>query len=138
MFFSPKKKPESYWDDFFVDVSVLLLPYIFGMAGIYIGVSQAIGSGAYGMKPDGLPFIFFAAGLFGLSLGAFIRTLKAYPTGKFLHYSVVSLLKCIKVSPVRSYPVFMKGHILGRGGRGKYFFGGYGITGSNGPDISQP
>ena len=115
-----KKKPESYWDDFFVDIGVLLLPYIFGIIGACVGLWAATESGS-GARQEGVPFAFFAASLFGLSLGAFIRTLKAYPSGKFLRYSIASLLKCVKVSPVRSYPVFLKGHILGRGDAGNIF-----------------
>ena len=116
-----KKKPESYWDDFFVDIGVLMLPYILGIIGFCIGVSAATNSDYDWAKSEGLPFMFFAVSLFGLSLGAFIRTLKAYPSGKFLSYSIASLLKCVKVSPVRSYPVCLKGHILGRGDSGNIF-----------------
>ena len=60
-------------------------------------------------------------GLFGFFLGALIRTLKAYPSGRFLSHSVASLLKLIKVSPVRSRPVTLKGRIIGRGEAGNIF-----------------
>lgn len=142
-----KEKPESYWDDFFGDVLVLLLPYIlfFGgvltslwFTGLNFNISDTMGQdplsttgkdllphfGAGGALKETLlaaavPGIF--AGVLGLSLGAFIRLLKTYPSGRFFHYSVASLLKLIKVSPVRSYPVTLKGHILGRGEAGNIF-----------------
>lgn len=59
--------------------------------------------------------------LFCFSFGALIRTRKSYPKGGFLPYSVAALLKLIKVSPVRSYPVTLKGYILGRGDAGNIF-----------------
>ena len=59
--------------------------------------------------------------LFGLSLGALIRLVRAYPFSRFMPHSVSSLLKLIKVSPVRSYPVVLKGRILGRGDAGQIF-----------------
>ena len=142
-----KEKPESYWDDFFGDVFVLFLPYVLGIGGViaslwFTGFDFNISDI---MKPDllsaagqnQLPYsgaesalkqkLFAAAGkgifagLFGLSLGAFIRLLRTYPSGRFLYYSTASLLKLIKVSPVRSYPVTLKGYILGRGEAGNIF-----------------
>ena len=138
-----KEKPESYWDDFFWDLFILYLPYILGISGIlasfYIlhgadfsmlsGIKQDLlstaGLPAYSDTASSIRKGFFASlgkvffsGVLGLSVGAFIRLLKTYPSGRFLHYSVASLLKLIKVSPVRSYPVSLKGRILGRGEAG--------------------
>ena len=67
------------------------------------------------------PVGLLASLVLGVSIGAFLRLICAYPFGSFVHYSVASLLKMIKVSPVRSYPVCLIGHILGRGEAGQIF-----------------
>ena len=113
--FFKQNQPESYWDDFFIDMTVVLLPYLLGVIGLFIGANNIFNNGAAGS------FTLLITGLFGLSLGAFIRTIKAYPSEKFSNYSIASLLKLIKVSPVRSFPVCLKGYVLGRGDAGNIF-----------------
>ena len=119
--FFRKEKPESYWDDFFKDIFILSLPYILGLGAIVFWFSFAgyeysqIGETESSLF--GLTYLF----LFCFSMGALIRTLSAYPGGGFQRCSVASLLKLIKVSPVHSYPVFLKGRILGRGDAGNVF-----------------
>ena len=54
----------------------------------------------------------------GASIGGLIKTKSAYPGTDFLSYSISGLLKKVKVSPVRSYPVKLKGKITGRGDAG--------------------
>ena len=147
------EKPESYWDDFFRDVLVLLLPYLLCIAGaaayFWLGgespdMTGFSPSGSNGGGSDSKALFilgskegagekalssFFQTGggsllsfsLFGLSLGALIRLICAYPFSRFMLHSVSSLLKLIKVSPVRSYPVILKGRILGRGEAGQIF-----------------
>ena len=39
-----RRKPESYWDDFAVDVAVVLLPVLLFLVGL--GVALALGAGA--------------------------------------------------------------------------------------------
>ena len=115
-----QKKPESYWDDFFIDLCVLLLPYVLGIAGACAYYWMFVFYGVHWIK-QGQPLLgLLLTTWLGLSLGAFIRTLKSYPGGG-ASYSVASLLKLIKVSPVRSFPVVLNGHILGRGDAGNIF-----------------
>ena len=131
-----KEKPESYWDDFFIDVLILFLPYILAVGGVLSflwfagwdfgslnpenilpfkeGAEQGLQKPAMGYGPLGF-------GLLGLSIGALIRLVCSYPYGRFMSHSVSSLLKLIKVSPVRSYPVTLQGRILGRGEAGNIF-----------------
>ncbi len=145
-----KVKPESYWDDFFSDLFVLSLPYIMGLSGLLMfiwlegwdmdfvsSVWKALfgdPSGVQGSSLDRMalvrqgegevasfPIGLFLAGILWFSIGAFLRLICAYPFGQFAKYSVASLLKMIKVSPVRSYPVSLVGHILGRGEAGYIF-----------------
>lgn len=117
-----QEKPESYWDDFFQDVFIVFLPYILGIGSILFWFISKGYSYKYLDKVDSSgKFHLFLLALFCFSAGAFIRTLKAYPHKRFLRYSVSSLLKLIKVSPVRSYAVQLKGFILGRGDAGNVF-----------------
>ena len=145
-----KVKPESYWDDFLSDLFVLLLPYIMGLSGLLMFIwfkgwdwdfissvyKALVGdpSGVEGSSLDRIalvqkgegeivsfPIGLFLAGILGLSIGAFLRLICAYPFGRFAKHSVSSLLKMIKVSPVRSYPVSLVGYIIGRGEAGNIF-----------------
>ena len=121
--FFKREKPESYWDDFLSDLFILSLPYVLGLASLLFWFYSSgqddnfIGKIKDSVKwRQGMLFLFF------FSIGAFIRTLKAYPKkGGFKSYSISSLLKLIKVSPVCSYPVTLKGYILGRGDAGNIF-----------------
>lgn len=135
--FFKREKPESYWDDFFVDLFVLSLPYVLGFGSLLFWFFSSgqdysfiknlsdnpVGEQDYGFIKNMAGSLKWHLGvLFWFSLGAFIRTLKAYPkSGGFKPHSISSLLKLIKVSPVRSYPVTLKGHILGRGDAGNIF-----------------
>jgi hypothetical protein len=47
--------------------------------------------------------------------------MKAYPQDGFLDSSICSLLKKIKVSPVSTYPIKLRGTIIGRGVPGNIF-----------------
>ena len=116
--FFKREKPESYWDDFFIDLFVLALPYILGFGSVIFWLLYK----DYDYSLIKANFFWLAAlFIFFLSLGALIRTRKAYPGSGFRRCSVASLLKIIKVSPVRSYPVAIRGNILGRGQAGNIF-----------------
>lgn len=122
-FLFDKEKPESYWDDFFMDWMVLSLPYILGFGSLLTwGISHFIYDYNF-VKPisDSTNLGVFLLFIFCFSLGALIRTKQAYPGEGPFSYSVASLLKLVKVSPVRSYYVTMKGYILGRGDAGNIF-----------------
>ena len=144
--FFKREKPESYWDDFFADIFVLSLPYVLGFGSLLFWFlssgqdyslienlklttdhqpesSQLVSKeSTHTTMAESIKWKLGMLFLFCFSLGAFIRTLKAYPKGGgFKPYSISSLLKLIKVSPVRSYPVTLRGHILGRGDAGNIF-----------------
>lgn len=107
------KKPESYWDDFIIDIVVLLLPIILGSILFFCNlllVNQSF---------EKLNWYELLSPLFwGICFGGILRTKKVYPSGPFLNYSVLALLRKIKISPVRTFPVTLKGHIIGRGDAG--------------------
>ena len=119
-----REKPESYWDDFFVDIFFLFLPYILGLGSLifwfFYNYDQNLSALAKEMAgPNIIKPLTWS--IFWFSFGALIRTKKSYPGGDFLPYSTASLLKLIKISPVRSYPVTLNGYILGRGDAGNIF-----------------
>lgn len=117
-----KKKPESYMDDFLWDLFILALPLLGGVLGplLYIFINNYQWGQITGDSRLLLPLILIS--IFFFSLGCLIRTMKAYPGREnFFSCSIASLLKVIKVSPVRSYPVILKGRILGRGEAGFIF-----------------
>ena len=110
------EKPESYWDDFFKDVLILLLPLIGAMGAVALKLVHFSAKGAIVNPWDlGLSLIL------GLSVGGLLRVFFLYPSDFFLEHSIMSLLKKVKVSPVTSYPVKVKGRVIGRGDPGRIF-----------------
>ena len=116
-----KTRPESYWDEFFIDLIVVFLPYIsglFSLIGSYYYVYQAHSE----ILKESTGVILITALVFGFCLGQMIKTWIAYPRReKFFKCRVSSLLKVVKVSPVRAYPIVLKGHMMGRGDAGSIF-----------------
>ena len=118
-----KQKPESYWDDFFFDLFIVLLPYILGILGaiFYMFFGHLTWDQILNNPGWNLLIPFGASFILPFCVGCLVRIFSAYPTndGKFLPCSVAALLKIIKVSPVQSYPVILKGKVLGRGDPGQ-------------------
>lgn len=98
------QKPESYWDEFFVDIFMKFLPWTFAALGAFAAFS-------FGIK--GWPL--FGALLAGWGLGNLIRTRFSYRGHFFPEMEVASLLKQVKVSGIRGVPCKLKGKIIGRG-----------------------
>ena len=115
-----RRKPESYWDDFAVDVLVILLPFLLFLAGL--GLALALGAGAaFGVLP-GAVNLGPAAGLvlcglpiLGLGIGSLIKTMLVYRGDYFAPLSVAGLLHKVKVSNVRPVPARLRGTIIGKG-----------------------
>jgi len=96
------RKPESYWDEFFVDIMIMILPFV------TLAVLAAL---AFFTQINWLYGVAFAVGgLFMLFKLGF-----SYPTEIFPEMSVSSLLKKVKVSTVRGIACRLKGKIVGRG-----------------------
>ncbi|MFQ5803162.1 MAG: M48 family metalloprotease [Candidatus Methylomirabilales bacterium] len=102
------KKPESYWDEFFVDLLMIAFPLLLPFAGLAL-----VGPKVF----QDLSVIGRAYGLViaAVGIGSLIRTVFAYPGEPFVDASVATLLKKVKVSAIRSVPVTLKGKIIGRG-----------------------
>jgi hypothetical protein len=95
-------KPESYWDEFLVDVLILWLPTLsFAAVG-----AMALASGQSWLWG-------VAAVAAGVALWVKLR--HAYPSTVFPNMSVVALLKKVKVSGIRGVPCRIKGRVIGRG-----------------------
>jgi Zn-dependent protease with chaperone function len=95
-------KPESYWDEFFFDLLVLLTPWL--LAG---------GLAAAGLvREDGR---LLALAISGYGLGALLRALWSYRGSGYPDMSVAALLKKVKVSAIRGVPCTVRGKVIGRG-----------------------
>ncbi|MGA1839522.1 MAG: M48 family metalloprotease [bacterium] len=95
-------KPESYWDEFFIDLLVKFAPLIslliFG--GIYLADRNKL---------------FLGLGLAMVGLSFLLQTLFSYKQGFFPKMTIAGLLKKVKVSSVRPVPCSLKGRVIGRG-----------------------
>jgi heat shock protein HtpX len=96
------RRPESYWDEFFVDIMIMFLPFV-ALAGL--------AGAAFFVQIDWLYGVSFA-------VTGFLMLFKmgfSYPAQVFPEMSVSSLLKKVKVSGVRGVPCRLKGKVVGKG-----------------------
>ena len=115
-----RRKPESYWDDFAVDVLVILLPVLLFLLGL--GVALALGAGAaFGVLPGASTWarpprlVLVGLPILGLGIGSMIKTMLVYRGDYFAPLSVTGLLHKVKVSNVRPVPARLRGTIIGKG-----------------------
>lgn len=97
-----ERRPESFWDEFFVDLFMASLPLV----GTGIGVLLYLVSG----NINTLKSIVFFVGV-----GYLFKTIFSYRFDYFPEMNISSLLKKVKVSGVRPVPCTLKGKIIGRG-----------------------
>ena len=97
-----ERKPESYWDEFFVDLLIRLSPFFVIIISLILLI----------VKQD---FFFLKFGLFLLGSAYLVRLAFSYNFSFFPEMNVSSLLKKVKVSSVRPVPCTIKGKIIGRG-----------------------
>ncbi len=115
-----RRKPESYWDEFAVDVLVMFLPLLLLLAGlglaILLGAAASFGVlGGAGVLGAKSMLVLFGLPILGLGVGMFVKTLLVYRGDHFAPLSVAGLLHKVKVSNVRPVPARMRGTIIGRG-----------------------
>jgi Zn-dependent protease with chaperone function/Zn-finger nucleic acid-binding protein len=115
-----RRKPESYWDDFLVDLLVMFLPLLLLLLGL--GVALALGGAAtFGALPGAGAFgpraILGLIGLplLGLGIGSLVKTFLIYRGDYYAPLSVAGLLHKVKVSNVRPVPARLRGTIIGKG-----------------------
>ena len=110
-----EKQPESYWDEFAIDILIYLLPVIALLASpIYTLVLLTGGFDINTKLMLGLTLL-----PFGLAL--LLKYRFSYKQGFFPTMSVASLLKRVKVSAIRPVPCKVEGMIIGRGVPGYIF-----------------
>lgn len=111
-----EKQPESYWDEFFVDICI-------AFASLLSALCFGIPIAQYVAQQQNLDFLTFAGPfcLFFFGLGMIVKNFFVYPRGFFPETMIASLLKVIKVSAVRPVPCKLKGKIIGRGIPGYIF-----------------
>jgi Zn-dependent protease with chaperone function/Zn-finger nucleic acid-binding protein len=115
-----RRKPESYWDEFLVDVLVMFLPLLLMLLGLGAAVALG-GAAAFGILPIapvvGPKAVLALIGLpvLGLGIGSLIKTVLVYRGDYFAPLAVAGLLHKVKVSNVRPVPARLRGTIIGRG-----------------------
>ena len=107
------KKPESYVDDFFLEVLIKYLPGFFLLITFILGV--------IGFIVEGLPvFLMIGVGLLLTTIFGYIAFKRAH-RGGYTDKTVEELLSEVKVSGVTSVSCSLKGQIIGRGNPGYIF-----------------
>jgi heat shock protein HtpX len=109
-------QPESYWDEFFADLGIHLLP-----AAAVIAVALfALAQYAFEILPAGGElYLPLSVALLGGAL--WLKFAFAYRSDFFSPMSVAALLKKVKVSAVRPVPCRLNGTVIGRGVPGYIF-----------------
>jgi heat shock protein HtpX len=97
-----ERKPESYWDEFLVDVFIRLLPVLTFAAFLAVFLVNNDTS-------------WIGAGIFTAGIASFLKTKITYRSDLFPDMSISSLLKKVKVSGIRPVPCKIEGTIIGRG-----------------------
>ena len=107
------QKPESYLDDFFLELLINFLPSI----SLIIGFITVIFTALLEKNPR------YALGttLILSTLFSYIRFKRRYRSGNFKETNVRNLLGEIKVSDITSIPCTLEGSIIGRGNPGCIF-----------------
>jgi len=103
------KKPESYWDEFFADLLMYLMPAVLTVAFCAPYVAMDVLNRVFSY------YNYVAPVLIGLGLGFLFRVLFSYRTGGFPAFKVSGLLKNVKVSGIRPVPATLRGTVIGRG-----------------------
>mgnify|MGYP000322705021 CR=1 FL=1 len=112
-FVIPDRAPESYWDEFGMDLLASALPLIGLIVGLAVGVGLGFG--------QAMPVTGFACIAVGLGVGWLAKLAFTYPMGRFAPGRVASLVGEIRVSGIRPIPVRLEGQVIGRGIPGLYW-----------------
>ncbi len=103
-----QRRPESYWDDFLLDLLVKVLPLIVFISAI-----------AFAIVKKEMFYFWLGVSVFGYAY--LIHTVFSYPDSDFAVMNIKNLLSKIKVSAIRPVPCLIKGKIIGRGVPGLIF-----------------
>ena len=107
-----EQKPESYVDDFLIEVLIQFLPvFIIIMA---ITAFICLESESYSTLIIGLTMT-------GLAISSFIQLKRGYKNNNYIETNVSDLLAEVKVSKITSVPCTLKGTFIGKGTPGYIF-----------------
>src|SRR5262249_39561594 len=106
-----RRQPESYRDDFVVDLGISVVPTALFLAGVAGCVSLLLLTAQ--SKPAYLACLAAGVGLAGAA--SLLKTRFMYKRDFFPHLTVAALLHKVKVSAVRPVPVTLTGTVIGKG-----------------------
>lgn len=106
-------RPESYWDEFFLDVVVAALP-VLALLVLMAGVGRFLHITNPFSPKLGNPFL-LKIGLILLGAAYLLKVSVSYASGSFPEMGVSGLLRKVKVSAIRPVPCTLEGRIIGRG-----------------------
>jgi Zn-dependent protease with chaperone function/Zn-finger nucleic acid-binding protein len=106
-----RRQPESYWDDFFVDLFMMLLPWLCFLTGFGLAYAATFST----LRWWKALIVAFGAGLALAGVGSLFKTRFVYRHDFFPYLSVAALLHKVKVSGVRPVPATLSGTIIGKG-----------------------
>jgi len=109
-----RKKPESYWDEFVVDLLVIFLPALGLLGGLGIFLARGLSWGSWERWWLGVAVSLLGAGML-------VKTWFRYRRGAFSELTLAALVSHVKVSPVRPVLATLTGTIIGRGVPGLIF-----------------
>ena len=107
------KKPESYWDEFLLDLGIVALPVILPLATFMLMLFRNQRLAEHGPMIQSARQVGML--IFAFAIGALINLRCTYRGRVFPQMTVRALLHRIKVSPVRPVACSMRGTIIGRG-----------------------
>ena len=127
-------KPESYVDDFFLEVLIKYLPSLFFIAGLILFFIF--------MMMENFSNAFISAGILGIvgTIFLFIRFKRSHRSG-YTPRTIKDLLGEVKVSGVTSIPCELEGNVIGKGDPGCVFNEDFTLKDSTGIiflDYNQP
>jgi len=111
-----RQKPESYWDEFFVDVFYYFLPSL----ALFGGIGWTLWKLQQPHKAEDLWFV-GALSLAALAVANLTQIFFSYRGSIFPKMRISSLLSKVKVSAIRPIPVTLKGKVIGKGVPGYMF-----------------
>lgn len=103
-----RRQPESYWDDFLIELSILVLPTTLFLAGLAAFVTAGLLTNQWHLS-------WLGVGVALAGAASLFKTNFSYRRDFFPHLSVAALLHKVKVSAVRPVPVTLTGTIIGKG-----------------------
>nr|CRH05405.1 putative Ste24 endopeptidase [Candidatus Magnetococcus massalia] len=118
------KKPQSYWDAFGIDLFMRYLPVASTLLIVtfvaWLRGDVALQKWALSLSAQS-QWLLIGVGLMVYGITGYMRHAWSYRRSYFPQMSIATLLKRVKVSPVRGVPCCVKARVLGRGDPGYIF-----------------